>query len=481
MEEKNKRVIIISIIALSLILITVSYAYFSARITGLESASTISMNAGRMEINYAEGDEAVSAPNMYPREEAWITKTFTLTGYNTTNQTMKYDIGLNVITNTFPNTYLTYDLRVLDSDGGTPAAEKIGAPINGTGMKKIGKGTFTSANGDAHEYEIKIYFKDNGLNQNDAQGAIFNAKVYVEENNSPVNECTYNGDLVQGAEYKNGQYTYRYMQQGIFNGWEDIEEDGWGVKLTYSDSTTPVTTKLCTSINGKPIVSMQRMFQNSQATTLDLSSFDTSDVTNMSYMFYGSAATTLDLSFFDTSNVTNMSYMFHGSAATTLDLSSFATSNVTDMNSMFLASAATTLDLSSFATSNVTNMGSMFQASAATTLDLSSFDTSNVTSMYGMFWSSHATTLDLSSFDTSNVTNMGSMFRNASNLTTIYVSSEFTTNSVTNSSTMFTGATNLVGGLGTTYSANFVSKTRALIDGGTNNPGYFTNIADKTN
>ena len=59
------------------------------------------------------------------------------------------------------------------------------------------------------------------------------------------------------------------------------------------------------------------MFSSSNATSLDLSSFDTSKVTDMSYMFCSSKATSLDLSSFDTSNVTNMSDIFWGSKATT--------------------------------------------------------------------------------------------------------------------------------------------------------------------
>ena len=39
---------------------------------------------------------------------------------------------------------------------------------------------------------------------------------------------------------------------------------------------------------------------------------------------------------------------------------------------------------------------------------------------------------------------------------------------------MFYGCTSLVGGAGTTYSANHVGATYAHIDGGTSNPGYFT-------
>jgi surface protein len=158
---------------------------------------------------------------------------------------------------------------------------------------------------------------------------------------------------------------------------------------TGSYLATPVTR---VDSNNKNVTDMNRMFYDSSATTLDLSSFDTSNVTNMSYMFRGSKATTLDLSSFDTSNVTNMIGMFRDSSATTLDLSSFDTSNVTNMSYMFRDSSATTLDLSSFNTSNVTNMSYMFYGSKATTLDLSSFDTSNVTNMSSMFYNSSATT-----------------------------------------------------------------------------------------
>ena len=254
--------------------------------------------------------------------------------------------------------------------------------------------------------------------------------------------CTFDGEMVQGAEYVNGQYTYRYMQEGDYAWrgltWTNIGEDGWGVQLSDKESIDPVTSKLCTYINNKPVTSMSRMFYNSAATTLDLSSFNTSNVTSMNSMFGGSAATTIDLSSFDTSNVTNMSSMFNCSDAKTIDLSGFDTSNVTDMVSMFRSCAATTLDLSSFNTSNVTNMSYMFADSVATTVDVSSFDTSNVINMVSMFYRSLASTLDLSSFDTSNVTDMSGMFRESA-ATTIDLSSLNTSN-VTKMGYMFYGS-----------------------------------------
>ena len=251
--------------------------------------------------------------------------------------------------------------------------------------------------------------------------------------------CKITSVLTEGLKYIDGQYTYSYNQSGEYSSsglaWRNISADGWGVQLTDKTSIDAVTSKLCTYINNKPVVSMSYMFYNSQATTLDLSSFNTSNVTNMNRMFYNSQATRLDLSSFNTSNVTNMGIMFYNSQATRLDLSSFNTSNVTNMNGMFYGSQATTIDLSSFNTNKVTNMSNMFENSQATRLDLSSFNTSNVTDMEGMFWISQATTLDLSSFDTSNVTNMRGMFW-GSQATTLDLSS-FDTSNVTDMNGMF--------------------------------------------
>jgi prepilin-type N-terminal cleavage/methylation domain-containing protein len=261
-------------------------------------------------------------------------------------------------------------------------------------------------------------------------------------------DCKFDGKMEYGAEYVNGQYTYRYMQGGSYASsgltWGNINIDGWGVQLTDKTSTGDVETNLCTTINGKPIVSMSYMFSGSQATKLNLSSFDTSNVTNMRDMFGSSKATSLDLSNFNTSNVTNMGSMFLNSYATEIKgLEKFNTSKVTNMQEMFYSSNATSLDLGSFDTSNVTNMSGMFQNSQATTLDLSNFDTSNVKNMRGMFFGSNAITLNLSNFNTSNVTNMQLMFSGSK--AKVLDLSSFDTSSVTNMNNMFQNASATTG------------------------------------
>ena len=296
----------------------------------------------------------------------------------------------------------------------------------------------------------------------------------------PYYACTFDGELVQGAEYTNGQYTYRYMQEYGYNyftnssEWQNIENDGWGVRLSDPTSTEPVTTKLCTSINDKPIVSMKYMFQKSKTTNIDISSFDTSNVTNMAYMFSNcSSLTNIDVSSFNTSSVTNMGGMFQNcSSLIELDLSNFDFRNynlgslmmqlsggfsklkILNMTGAKLPSNLTyafgglstveQIILDDVDTSLVTNMSAMFNGcSNLLDIDVTNFDTSNVTNMSYMFSScSSLASINVVNFDTSKVTDMSGMFSGCSSLASINVIN-FDTSKVTDMSGMFSGCSSL--------------------------------------
>lgn len=105
-------------------------------------------------------------------------------------------------------------------------------------------------------------------------------------------------------------------------------------------------------------------------------------------------------------------------------------------------------------------------------------NTSEVTNMEAMFGNYHkAGELDLSHFDTHKVTSMKSMFWGCQNITTIYVSNAWNTNNVTDGWGMFYNCRNLVGGMGTEWKEDnydYQDLVYAHIDGGTSNPGYFT-------
>ncbi len=242
------------------------------------------------------------------------------------------------------------------------------------------------------------------------------------------------------------------------------------------------------SMKDAPLTSMMRMFYGNQKsselrnmeTIEGLENLNTAIVTDMSQMFYGcQSLTSLGLSSFNTANVTDMTSMFYGcNALTSLDLSSFNTANVTDMSQMFSrCQYLTSLVISSFNTANVTDMSGMFEnCNDLTSLNLSSFNTANVTDMSWMFgFCASLTSLDISSFNTANVTNMNRMFTVCEKLTTIFCDDDWSTSSVLiDSEDMFDGCFVLVGGKGTKYDSNVTDKTYARPDGGTSQPGYFT-------
>ena len=120
-------------------------------------------------------------------------------------------------------------------------------------------------------------------------------------------------------------------------------------------------------------------------------------------------------------------------------------------------------------------------------IEFDNFSTWGVTTMYAMFYNcSGLTTLDVSKFDTSRVTDMQYMFTRCTKLKTIYVkqydgttNTGWTTSAVTSSDGMFEFCPNLTGGNGTTYNSSYTTATYARIDT-EEEPGYFTNIWDKT-
>lgn len=258
------------------------------------------------------------------------------------------------------------------------------------------------------------------------------------------------------------------------------------------------------------VTDIHQMFRGCAALdTLDVSGFDTDDVTNMSDMFSGlTNVSSLNVTGFNTENVENFSGMFRGMKnLTNLDVSGFNTGKATLMNEMFRdcekletinvsgfntakvtsfegmfrgCKAVEELDVSGFVTSSAWNISGMFYGcSSIMELNLHNFNTSNVISMNHTFLGlTNVEVLDLSTFDTKNVTGMQYTFSSDINLKTIYVTDKFVTSAIPENSAssqlMFYQCGKLVGGLGTRFSGQFINHARAHIDGGPDNPGYFT-------
>ena len=180
----------------------------------------------------------------------------------------------------------------------------------------------------------------------------------------------------------------------------------------------------------------------------------------------------------DVSFTGDCSELFKGfSNCTSMDLNNVNTSSVTNMSNMFEnCSSLTSLDLSNWNTDDVNILNNMFKScTSLRNVDVSNFNTSMVYTMYSMFQDcSSLVRLDLSGWDTRNGTDMARMFCGCSKLRTICVGGGWTTQFVFDSNSMFYGCTSLVGGMGTTYDPNHTDKEYAHLDGGPDNPGYFS-------
>ena len=123
-------------------------------------------------------------------------------------------------------------------------------------------------------------------------------------------------------------------------------------------------------------------------------------------------------------------------------------------------------------------MNDMFNGCVGlTSLNISSWNTISVSDMQNMFYGcTGLTSLDISGWNTASVWYMNSMFANCTSLATIYAGRGWTTENVYGEwgEGMFTNCIALVGGMGTAYDVNHTDKTYACIDGGPDNPGYFT-------
>lgn len=254
-------------------------------------------------------------------------------------------------------------------------------------------------------------------------------------------------------------------------------------RFIFNRCENMVSIEAISNLQTESIVDMWGMFNGCYSLTqIDLSHFNTSNVKYMTYMFsVCRSLTSLDLHSFDTRNVENMNMMFHLSdAIKSLDLSNFDTSKLTSIVQMFDGCyQLSELNISSFNTANVKNMDRMFEnCRSLKKLDLRNFDTGQVESMIDMFsFCSALEELDLSSFNTEKLQHIHMIFYNCRNLKTIYVSKFWNTKymtELTNNSFAFKDCYSLVGGAGTTYDSDHTDYTYAHIDGGLDNPGYFT-------
>ena len=273
-KQKEQIIIVVTVSALVLMFIGISYAFFTS-VNNERSGSSIVAVGGKMVIAYDDGtDDIKPVTNIKPSNAILVDKTFTLTGTNTTKDlTMPYKVGLKY-TSTFSNGQIHYYIKeinkeansnvttnyVITPEEGKTEADYINQTVPGndtyTGyvhgtLKKGNKytemvtGEFpTSTDDQTITFNLILQFPDNNENQDSEKGATINGKVVVNyepetiaktlakldltENGLEVDDTTDKNLRYVGASPKNylkfNDETWRII--GVFNNITSIDEDG---------------------------------------------------------------------------------------------------------------------------------------------------------------------------------------------------------------------------------------------------------------
>ena len=178
---KDKKILFGTFIALLLLLTTgLSYAWFSASISGNENAKNVVVEAGTLSLVYTDGPE-IKAQNIKP---SWST-TKEVSVKNTGTLDANYNIIWQSLTNEITNNEMVISATCqrLNASGTVEGTcESISqAPISDmTIVKRV-----SIESGITHKYTFTILFKETNADQNTNQGKKFNGVLGIEEYKKP--------------------------------------------------------------------------------------------------------------------------------------------------------------------------------------------------------------------------------------------------------------------------------------------------------
>ena len=181
MIDKDKMTLFVTGMFLLLIMTTgLSYAYFSASISGNENAKNVVVEAGTLSLVYTDGAE-IKAQNIKP---GWST-TKEVSVKNTGTLEANYNIIWQSLTNEITNNdmVISATCQRLNASGtveGTCESISQAAISDMTIAKKI-----NIEAGITHKYTFTILFKETNSDQNYNQGKGFNGVLGIEEYKAP--------------------------------------------------------------------------------------------------------------------------------------------------------------------------------------------------------------------------------------------------------------------------------------------------------
>ena len=261
----NRKVVSISFLALALfMLLAVSYAYFTATVTGNDTAKKTTVTTGSMSLKLT-GPTELKPTYMVPGDSVSIT----FNVENTGNVPATYNLDMIDVKNNFnPASDLVY--TVTSTNNGGKKSETTAPTKKETLIRNI---LIQPGTANKQEYTLTIIFKETHSNQNSNQGKTFEGKVQInnlEDNSiattilrntpiqdskgidfskgSPMSDGTDNGNGLFTAPDDDGtSYYFRGDKDKLNNNvtfanmkWKIIRINGDGsIRLIFNDTNGP--------------------------------------------------------------------------------------------------------------------------------------------------------------------------------------------------------------------------------------------------
>ena len=176
MKDDKKYIYVVAVLLLVVVALGISYAWFSAIITGNDTAKNNKVVTGDLELTYTDTNE-ISLANVIPGDS--FTKEVSVK--NTGTLDVKYNLVWQSLTNTITNNELVIEAtcKRLNSSGTVEGTcESISqTPVSSNTIKK----KISIEPNITHEYTVKVTFIDTGEPQNYNKNKSFNGKLGIEE------------------------------------------------------------------------------------------------------------------------------------------------------------------------------------------------------------------------------------------------------------------------------------------------------------
>ena len=220
MEGQNKKSnqTLLTVIAVATLLVAVvgtSFAYFTASVSGNDTASSVIVSTGRVGSLTYSSNEGVTLSNALPGAQS-ASVTFTVAYSGQTGTSARYYLYWDDLTNNFTTkSDLVY--TITGTGTGAISVSNITAPspsnsgdstINYAYVPKNASSSdpavATINGGTTHTYTYYVRFKETGTNQNNNQGKTFKGKLQVSASSTSTSqsEIYYNDDNKSGTPIK---------------------------------------------------------------------------------------------------------------------------------------------------------------------------------------------------------------------------------------------------------------------------------------